>query len=122
MINDKPSLDTLAHYGIKGMKWGVIRKQKKLNRMATKAERYQYVSDKKKAAAKTIDRSARKEGPIAYGKEFNRINKMEIDSEQLARYAEYGRKRVSKYMHKLSKDYTIVYDVTTGSYTLRDKH
>lgn len=121
MINDKPSLDALAHYGVKGMKWGVRRKQKKLNRMAKKAERYQYVSDAKKAAAKTIDRSARKEGPIAYGKAFNRINKMKIDSERFARYAEYGRKRASKYTSKLSKDYTIVYDVTTGSYSLRDK-
>ena len=27
MINDKPSLGTLAHYGVKGMKWGIRRRR-----------------------------------------------------------------------------------------------
>lgn len=46
MINDKPSLDSLAHYGVKGMKWGVRRYLNKDGSLTNEGrKRYANVSD-----------------------------------------------------------------------------
>lgn len=118
------SKDELAHYGVLGMKWGHHKAKvatSKLNRKAKKAEKYQRISDTYSQLAKQTEYESKKAGPIAYGKAFNRIKKMKTTAKEYQRYAEYGRKSTAKYMKKLSKNYIVAYDVSTGSYSLQAK-
>lgn len=46
---------------------------------------------------------------------------MKTTSKEYQRYAEFGRKSTAKYMKKLSKEYVVTYDVSTGNYSLKDK-
>lgn len=116
--------EELMHYGVLGMKWGHHKAKvatSKLNRKAKKAEKYQRISDTYKQLAKQTTHEAKKAGPMAYGKAYNRIKKMETTSKEYKRYAEFGRKATSNYIKKLSNNYDVVYDVSTGTYSLREK-
>lgn len=124
MMDYKKNDNELIHYGVLGMKWGHHKAKvatSKLNRKAKKAEKYQRISDTYKQLAKQTTHEAKKAGPIAYGKAYNRIKKMETTSKEYQRYAEFGRKSTSNYIKKLSNKYVVIYDVSTGNYSLRSK-
>lgn len=124
MMDYKKNDNELIHYGVLGMKWGHHKAKvatSKLNRKAKKAEQYQRISDTYKQLAKQTTHEAKKAGPIAYGKAYNRIKKMETTSKEYQRYAEFGRKSTSNYIKKLSNKYVVIYDVSTGNYSLRSK-
>ena len=144
MTNYKVNTNSeLYHHGILGQRCGVRRYQNKdgsltvvgkklrnykvkvatskLNRKAKKAESYQRISDTYAQLAKQTSYEASKAGPMAYGKAYNRIKKMETTSKEYERYAEFGRKATSNYMKRLSNNYVIAYDVSTGNYSLRMK-
>lgn len=113
----------LYHHGVKGMKWGFRRFNKafatrRLNRITRKAETYQHISDIHSQRAKIMEYDTMRRGRIAYSRA---IQKEKLDSKQYKRYADFGRKNASRYMKHLSKKYVIVYDVSTGNYSLREK-
>lgn len=115
----------LMHFGIKGMKWGVRRARRKvakLTRLDKKANEWERRSKLAELEAKVRTVNAKKQGPVAYGKAFNKIRNLEMQSKQCARYAEVGRKRVSRYMKKLDKTvgkkYVIGYDVVNETYNI----
>lgn len=72
MINDKPSLDILAHYGVKGMKWGVRRAQKAQNKYAGKAQRQADMSNEN---ARRLKSSIDSKYDPAFGKLSSRLLK-----------------------------------------------
>ena len=97
------------------------RKGKVLTKMGQRAAMYQMNSLLWDAKADALSKQAATAGPMAYGRKFNKINQMRNNAKDMKRYADFGRKVTGAYMKKLSKNYTIVYDVTDGSYTLRPK-
>ncbi len=113
--------DYMYHHGVKGMKWGVRRKSNKLTKLGRKADLYESKSKLWDITSKNMDKNARELGPVGYGKRYNKIKKAKSNSKQLARYAEHYRKRTESYMHKLSKKYTVKYDVVTKKYSLQLK-
>lgn len=113
--------DYLEHFGVKGMKWGVRRKAKRLTKLDQKTNFYKNKSDAWNTRAKSLDRNAKELGPIGYGKQFNKIQKAKYNSKQLAKYSEHYRKKTESYINKLSKKYIIKYDVTSKTYNLVSK-
>ena len=111
----------IRNYQIRSLEKKSQRATSKLNRKAKKAEKYQHISDTYQQLAKQTEYDSKKAGPIAYGKAYNRIKKMKTTSKEYQRYAEFGRKLTAKYMKKLSKEYVVTYDVSTGNYSLKDK-
>lgn len=111
----------LYHHGVKGMRWGVRRKAIKLTKMSRNADRYETKSKAWENRANALEKKSKIDGPMAYGRNYNKIKQMRTNAKQLKRYSEFGRKRTAAYMNKLSKDYKIVYDVISDSYTRRQK-
>nr|DAG85721.1 MAG TPA: hypothetical protein [Caudoviricetes sp.] len=115
--------DYLMHHGVKGMKWGVRKKiaTYRLNRNAKKANKYQEASDRQKAKANRMHESAAEQGPIAYGKSYNRIKQANNNAKQLQKYSNHYTKITNSYIKKLGDKYKLVYDVSTKQYSLREK-
>lgn len=78
MINDKPSLDALAHYGVKGMKWGVRRFE------------YKPVGRKSKASTKKSQEDNLEEQESTQKKKLSKKQKVAIAGAAIvAAYATY---------------------------------
>lgn len=116
--------DYLMHHGVKGMKWGVRKKiaTKSLNRKVRKAQKYRNKAYSWETEAKNRDASAKLQGPIAYGKQYNRIKQARTNAKQLQKYAQHYEKKVNSYLDKVQKKYVVIYDVSNGQYSLREKN
>ena len=128
----------LEHHGIKGQRWGIRRYQNadgtltnagkkkmhrdsdKLNKKASQVEKYKNISNTYNMMANRA--TSRAFASESYGRNFNKIKQMRNTSKQFQRYAEFGAKRTNVYIKKLSKTYTVIYDVSSGKYKLRYKN
>ena len=92
----------LMHHGVKGMRWGVRKKiaTYRLNRNAKKADKYQEASDRWKAKANKMHESSAEQGPIAYGKSYNRIKQANNNAKQLQKYSNHYTKITNSYIKK----------------------
>ena len=121
--------DYLMHYGVPGMKWGQRRKAivtSRLNRKAKKADRYQQKANAWKMEAKKRDASAREAGPIAYGRKYAQIKHAQDNAKQLQKfhllkYADQYTKITNSYIKKAQEKYVIAYDVSTKTYSLKER-
>lgn len=116
--------DYLMHYGVRGMKWGRRRKAiatSRLNRKSKKADKYNQASDRWKTKASLLDKQASEAGPIAYGKAYNTIKRANDNAKQLKKYADHYEKSARSYINKVSKNYIVVYDVSTKTYSLKER-
>lgn len=117
----------LYHYGVKGMKWGVRKQrmaEKKLNRVTSKADKSENRYKSYETAYKMADAKAQKTmTPAQYGRWVTSGARFDqkIQLRNLKKASERTKKRANDYMNKLNENYTVVYDVTTGTYTLRQK-
>ena len=119
---DSSQNDFLKHYGVKGMKWGVRRKAKKLDRLTRLGMKYDHISKAWRTESKRREREAvNKGGALGYGRAYNYIHQAESAAKQFKKYSDFYTKRANRYMKKLSKKYIMKYDVVTGRYTLAPK-
>lgn len=95
-MNDADVEDFLEHYGVKGMKWGVRRDMRKLNkasRAKDKAKRQSEIDAARKRLGSGKNKEALKKAKAQY-----KIDKYEIGSRE-------ARKLVDKHKEKIRSDY-----------------
>lgn len=75
--------------------------ESRLNRNAKKSAKYQEASDRWKSKANAMHESAAKQGPIAYGKAYNRIKQANNNAKQLQKYSNHYTKITNSYIKNL---------------------
>lgn len=107
-------MNELYHHGIKGMRWGV-RKQQKRQRRQDKLNKLAARQDIRENRYQFIDNYMRGKGPIAYARWYSSGS-----TSAQRRCIKQGQKRIAKLLNKYGKEYSMTYDVMTGQYELKD--
>lgn len=116
--HEKPSLADLAHYGVKGMKWGERMAARRTQRRALRA------MDKKNRKADNVARNAEIDAARArYSKNARKDYKSakatyKVEKKTIGKYA--ARKNFNAVKDKNLQDYEIASQVKSGAETVGD--
>lgn len=80
----------LYHYGVKGMKWGVRKAQKQINKVESRSNKNWNKSETYSRKADALYRSSKTKGQSFFNRNMKKINKLRIKSKQFEKMAEQG--------------------------------